>query len=55
LVELQAAGDSARKSTEEIPRLRDKLEKAETTKQMLDKKLQKVERELKEYQDLCQG
>lgn len=41
-----------KKSFEEIPRLRDKLEKAETSKSMLDKKLGKVERELKEYQDL---
>ena len=44
-----------KRNTDELPKLRDKLEKAETQKQMIDKKLTKVERELKEYQDLCQG
>ena len=39
----------SKKSYDEIPKLRDKLEQAETKKQMLDKKLVKVERELKEY------
>ena len=47
--------DMSKKSFDEIPKLRDKLEKAETQKQMLDKKIVKVERELKEYQDLCAG
>jgi chromosome segregation ATPase len=45
----------SKKSVDEIPKLRDKLEKAETQKQILDKKLVKVERELKEYQDLAAG
>ncbi len=47
--------EMSRKNEDEIPRLRDKLEQAETKKQMLDKKMVKVERELKEYQDLCAG
>lgn len=56
LVEVQGQNtEMQKKSFEEIPRLRDKLEKAETSKSMLDKKLGKVERELKEYQDLTQG
>lgn len=56
LVEVQSVNtEMAKKNTDEIPRLRDKLEKAEVAKSMLDKKLTKVERELKEYQDLCAG
>jgi len=47
--------EMSRKNIDEIPKLRDKLEQAETKKQMLDKKMVKVERELKEYQDLCAG
>ena len=41
--------EMAKKSLDDIPKLRDKLEKAETQKHMLDKKLEKVERELREY------
>lgn len=32
-----------------MEKLKDKLDKAESTKVMIDKKLQKVEKELKEY------
>lgn len=41
--------DSAKKANDELTRVRDRLEKAETTKVMIDKKLAKVEKELKEY------
>jgi chromosome segregation ATPase len=47
--------EMSKKSFDEVPKLRDKLEKAETQKQMLDKRLLKVEKELKEYQDLAAG
>jgi hypothetical protein len=47
--------EMSKKNYDEIPKLRDKLEQAEAKKQMLDKKMVKVERELKEYQDLCAG
>ena len=53
-MELQMS-DMSKKSFDEVPKLRDKLEKAETQKQMLDKRLIKVEKELKEYQDLAAG
>ena len=45
----------SKKNYDDVPKLRDKLEKAETQKQMIEKKMQKVERELKEYQDLVAG
>lgn len=48
-VQQQNAELSKKTNSDEVPKLRDKLEKAETQKQMIDKKLQKVERELKEY------
>mmetsp|Transcript_4936 Transcript_4936/g.3549 ORF Transcript_4936/g.3549 Transcript_4936/m.3549 type:complete len:194 (+) Transcript_4936:358-939(+) len=44
-----------RKHMDELHRLREKLDKAETGKVMIEKKLDKVERELKESKDICQG
>lgn len=47
--------DEGKKLKEEVKLLREKLDKAETQKVLIEKKLNKVEKELKEYHDLCAG
>ena len=47
--------EMTKKTLDDVPKLRDKLEKAETQKNMIEKKLAKVEGQLKEYQDLVAG
>jgi chromosome segregation ATPase len=47
--------EMSKKSFDEVPKLRDKLEKAESQRLIIDKRLIKVEKELKEYQDLAAG
>lgn len=55
MTEMHQVSEVSRKAAEEVPKLRDKLEKAETQRGLIEKKMQKVERELKEYQDICAG
>lgn len=47
--------DEIKKTKEEYVKLKEKLEKAETGKVMIEKKFQKIEGELKEYQNISKG